>query len=85
MSIHSLGATCLILSIDLYLSVFAGSEFGVWIAVVAQTQGLWGMGVVTPWPVGSPFPDWGSHPRPLHGKAESQPLERQGRPPLFGS
>ena len=43
---------------------------------------LWYMGLLVPWHVGSQFPDQGPNSSPLHGKADSQPLDCQGSPPL---
>ena len=43
---------------------------------------LWYTGLVVPWHMGSQFPDQGSNTSPLHGKADSQPLDHQGSPPL---
>ena len=37
-------------------------------------------GLVALWHVQSWFPNQGSNPRPLHGKAGSQPLDHQGGP-----
>lgn len=40
-------------------------------------------GLVVPLHVRSPFPDLGSNPRPLRWKADSSPLDEQGRLPVL--
>ena len=48
-----------------------------------QAQGLSGLGLGGPQPVGSQFPEQGSDSCPLHCTVGSQPLDHEGSPRLF--
>ena len=50
------------------------------VVVVHGLISCWSAGLGAPRHVGSSFPDQGSNPRPLHWKADSEPLDHQEVP-----